>query len=135
MTKPYSLSIVAPERTIVEDRAVSLIAPAVTGYMGVWHGHQPMIVELGPGLVEYIGADNQRHFVSVTGGFMEVTGDAVIILADGGERAEEIDLRAAEEALERARRALRGESSDMTVSEAKVELERALARVKAARRS
>ncbi len=134
MAKDFQLSIVAPDRTIAEMRAESLIAPGVQGYLGVMAGHVPAIVALKAGLIEYIeSATSQRHYVSTSGGFMDIGPDSVIVLADNAALAKDIDVKEAEAALERARAALRGENSEMTSAEATEELELAMARIRASK--
>jgi len=129
----FHLSVVAPDRTVVADEVQSLIAPAHDGYLGVMRGHLPMIVALKPGLLEYRVTSGDRDFVAISGGFMEVGGDRVTVLADQADLASEIDLRETEAMLERARRALRGEDSSMTSDQAAREIEIATNRIKAAR--
>ncbi|MCB8932171.1 MAG: F0F1 ATP synthase subunit epsilon [Fimbriimonadaceae bacterium] len=133
MANAFTLSIVAPDRSVVETDVTTLIAPGAQGYFGVLHGHLPMVAALKAGLIEYEDMQGQRHTVAVSGGFAEVTGAKVTILADAAERASEIDLARAEHALEEARKALRGESSGTTSREARQELERAMNRIRAAK--
>lgn len=133
MASQFKLSVVAPDRTIAEVQAQSLIAPGVEGYIGVLAGHVPLIVALRTGLIEFVDANNQRHYVATSGGFMDVGPDAVIVLADNAEMAKDIDIKAAEAALEKARAALRGENSEMPSSQAAEELELAMMRIKAAK--
>jgi F-type H+-transporting ATPase subunit epsilon len=133
MANTFKLSVVAPDRTVTEGEVTSIVAPGVNGYVGILAGHVPMIMALRPGILEYLGVDNQRHFVSIGGGFMEVNQTAAVVLAEQAQHSNEIDLKEAEEQLEKARKALRGESADMSREEAQEELERAMARVKAAR--
>jgi F-type H+-transporting ATPase subunit epsilon len=135
VSKPYKLSVVAPDRTVYEDTVQSAIVPAEFGYMGVLADHAPTIVALKPGIVEYIDAANQTHFVSISGGFLEVSGGGAIVLASTAEKASDIDVSRAEKALEEARRALRGEVSGVTTQQATEELERAMVRIKAAKRN
>jgi len=134
VAKPFKLSVVAPDRTVFEDMVHSAIVPGVNGYLGVLADHEPSIVALKTGVVEYIDLNDQRHSVSISGGFLEVGGTSAIVLADTAERATEIDIARAERALEEARRALRGEDTTVTSAQAAAELERAMNRVKAAKR-
>jgi F-type H+-transporting ATPase subunit epsilon len=134
MARDFQLSIVAPDRSVVEDMAVSVVAPGVEGYFGVLAGHLPMVAALRPGIVEYLDTKNQRNHVAIGGGFAEVSGERLTILADSAALATEIDVKEEEMLLERARKALRGEDSDMSSSEATVEIERAMARIRAAKR-
>lgn len=134
MAKDFSLSVVAPDRSVVDERAVSVIAPGVNGYFGVLAGHLPMVAALRAGIVEFLDTKNQRHSIAIGGGFAEVSGERLTILADSAARATEIDIKAEEARLERARRAMRGEDSEMSSSEAVQELEQAMARIRTAAR-
>lgn len=134
MARPFKLSVVAPDRTVVEDQVTSLVVPSHDGYLGILAGHMPMIIQLRVGLIEYRDLSDQAHFVSIHGGFLEIDGESAIVLADAAQKASEIDVREAEEALESARRAARGETSSMTTQEAAIEIERAMTRIKLAQR-
>ena len=133
MAKTFKLSVVAPDRVVFEDTVNSTVLPGTEGYLGVMAGHEPMILALRPGVLEYKDTGDQRHYVSVDGGFAEVSGARVIVLADNARRASEIDVAENEKLLEEARKALRGEESSMNSSEAQAEVDRALARLRAAR--
>lgn len=133
MSKAIKLSIVAPDRSVVDEPVASVIAPGSEGYFGVLVGHVPMVVGLKAGLVEFLDESGQHHYVTVSGGFAEVGPDRVNILADAAERAQEIDVDRAERALDNARKALRGEVSGTTSEEATAELERAVNRLRGAK--
>ncbi|MEI7986765.1 MAG: ATP synthase F1 subunit epsilon [Armatimonadota bacterium] len=133
MAAEFSLAVVAPDREVVSASAVSIVAPGVDGYFGVWAGHVPVVSALKAGILEYIDGSNIRHHVYVGGGFVQVGSDSVTVLADEARYASDLDVSEAEKALEEARKALRGEDSTMTQPEALMELDRATARVKAAR--
>lgn len=133
MANTFKLSIVSPEKTVYEGVVESIIAPAQLGYMGVLAHHQPMIVALKPGILEYLNPDGYRSYVVVGGGFMEVGESGAIVLADEAERAEEVDEAKAREALDQARLALKGEASSMTSEQAAAEIEKAMNRIRAAR--
>ncbi len=131
----FNLSVVAPDRTIFEGEVEAVVAPGVEGYFGIMSRHEPLIAALETGVVEYHDKNNLRHFISITGGFLEVSGESVIILASSGELANEIDIREAEQALDEARRALRGESTELTTSEAQEQLRRSMTRIKVAQKN
>lgn len=133
MAREFKLSVVAPDRTVVEQSVQSLIAPAVEGYMGVLAGHVPMIVALKPGIVEYKDSGGQTKHVAIGGGFLEVSGESAIVLADSARLAHEIDVKEEEERLESARRALRGEATGMSQEEATLEVDLAISRIRAAK--
>ena len=129
----FTLSIVAPDRLVLEEPADSVILPGMVGYFGVQHGHEPIISALKSGYIEYRDAHGQRHFIAVSGGFAEVTAEKVSVLADTAERSTEIDVATAEADLERARQALRGEQTTLHREQAVQEIERATARIKVAK--
>src|SRR3954462_5567663 len=100
MAADFTLSVVAPDRSVVEDRATSVVAPGTEGYFGVMAGHVAPIAGRKPGVPEYLDGHNQRHFVYTGGGFAEVTGSHVTILADEASLAQDIDVSDAERRLE-----------------------------------
>ena len=65
MAAEFSLAVVAPDREVVSASAVSIVAPGVDGYFGVWAGHVPVVSALKPGILEYIDGSNIRHHVYV----------------------------------------------------------------------
>ncbi len=133
MASSFKLSIVAPDRTVFEDMVTAVVAPGHEGYLGVLAHHEPMIVALRTGILEYVDMDDQRNHVWIGGGFLEVSQNEVIVLAEGAERSTDIDVERAQKALDEARRALRGEVSGVTREAAASELERAMTRIKVAR--
>ena len=133
MAKEFTLSVVAPDREVVAEKVTSVVAPGTSGYFGVMADHLPLVAGLKPGLLEYLDANSQRNFVYVGGGFVEIRDNRMTVLADEAARAKDIDLSRAESDLEDARRALRGEDSDMNEQEAVQEVEKAIQRIRAAR--
>lgn len=133
MAKNFRLSVVAPDRTVFEDMVSSVVLPGTEGYLGVFADHEPMIVALKAGVLEYRDANDSRSYVGIDGGFAELGSGRVIILADNARLAKEIDVRESERRLEEARKALRGEDSTMSTEEAQQEVEIALAHLRAAR--
>jgi F-type H+-transporting ATPase subunit epsilon len=133
MATTFTLSIVAPDREVASVSAVSIVAPGVDGYFGVMAGHVPIVSALKPGLLEYVDESNARHFVYVGGGFVQVDSGKITVLADEARRANDVDAIEAEKHLEEARKALRGEPSTVNSEDAMLEIERATARMRAAR--
>src|SRR5262245_27610174 len=101
----FHLEVVTPDRVVLEDEATELVAPGVEGYLGVMANHAPMVTELGVGELRYTDTHRQQHRLAVSGGFMQVGGNRTTVLADSAERAEEINVARAREALDRARQA------------------------------
>lgn len=86
-----TLTIVTPDREVVRDEVVSLVlAPSIDGQVGILPGHAPLVTSLAAGTLE-IRRDGSSGYLSVTGGFMEVMNDKVVVLAEASEYAEDID--------------------------------------------
>jgi F-type H+-transporting ATPase subunit epsilon len=103
---PFRLSIVTPERPVVDLEVESVRVPGQEGEFGVLASHEPFLAPLAAGVVEYV-ASGVEHRVAVSGGFAEVTQAHVTLLARTAEPAEEIDAERAETARARADHALR----------------------------
>ena len=126
------LDIVTAERSVYSDDVDIVLAPGVVGQLGVLPHHTPLMTMLQPGeLIARKGGD--EFSLAVSGGFLEVRPDRVIVLADSAERAEEIDIARAEEAKKRAEQLLT-ESYLPGVDAARVEaaLRRSLIRIRVA---
>ena len=130
--------LATPTRMLISADVEEVVAPGTEGYFGVWPGHAPFLTTLGSGKVCYkTGRDEQC--LAVSGGFAEVTGERVIILAETAELPEEIDVARAQRAKERAELRLSGKSPHGTPEEidytrAMAALTRAVARLMTAGR-
>ncbi len=78
---PLHLRVVTPVRPIVEVDADTVVCPGSEGQFGVLPGHEPFLAPLAAGNLEWDERGRRRR-VSIGGGFAQVTGDAVVILAD-----------------------------------------------------
>ncbi|HVN04080.1 MAG TPA: F0F1 ATP synthase subunit epsilon [Bryobacteraceae bacterium] len=101
MAEALSLEIVTPERLVVREEVTAVQAPAANGYLGILPGHASLLTELGTGFLNF-EAGGKRWFLAVHGGYLEVLDDHVRVLADGAERAEEIDIERAREDMRKA---------------------------------
>jgi len=115
-----------------------VVAPGTEGYFGVWPGHAPFLTTLGSGEVCY-KTGRVEQCLAVSGGFAEVTGERVIILAETAELSEEIDVARAQRAKQRAELRLSGKSpvgmsEDIDYTRALAALARAVARLMTAGR-
>jgi F-type H+-transporting ATPase subunit epsilon len=127
------LEVVTPERTVLEDDADIVIARGAEGDLGILHGHEPLITPLATGELFY-RADGEEHHLAVSGGFLEVRPDKVVVLADVAERSEEIDRQRAEQARERAESRLAETRGTELEAQAAAELQKALLRLRVAGR-
>lgn len=126
------IEVITPERTVLWDRAESIIAPAVDGYVGIQANHAPMVAGLKAGVLFYGPVGDEKRRMAISGGFLEVVDNHVTVLADTGELADEIDVERAEAAYRRAEKRLRDFTSDVDRIRAEFALNRAIARLQAA---
>jgi len=124
------VEIVTPDRALLSEEVVSIIAPGVEGYLGVLANHAPLVTELNVGVLRIRYPDDTEENVAVSGGFMEVANNRVLVLADAAERPQDIDIQRAKEALLRARRRLQDPTMDR--ERARAALERAINRLRVA---
>ena len=128
--------VTAERRVVIEEDVDMLVAPASEGDVGILPRHAPLLTTLRPGTLK-IKKDGAETDLAVSGGFLQVNQNRVLILADTAERAEEIDEQRAEEARRRAETALteaaRG-GSPAQVEAARATLRRELVRLNVVRR-
>jgi F-type H+-transporting ATPase subunit epsilon len=127
------LEVVTPERVVSQDDVEIVIARGIEGDLGILHGHEPMITPLDIGELMYRIDGEERH-LAIAGGFLEVTPDKVVVLADVAERSEEIDRQRAEEARARAEAALTEHHGTELEASAAAALQKALVRLRVAER-
>src|SRR5207248_664549 len=126
MADTFELEVATPERLIVRERVREAQIPAENGYIGVLPGHAPLLSKLTTGDMSFVTAgDEHRHHLAIHGGFVEVLPEHVRVLADLGERAEEIDVARAQEALKRAQQRLANPSLGVDVARALYAMHRA----------
>jgi len=122
------LDIVTAEGVVYSNEVDVVVAPGIEGQLGILPHHAPLMTTLQPGELR-VRKGGEEFSLAISGGFLEVRPDRVIILADAAERAEEIDVRRAEEAKRRAEERLRQPTPEVDVAEAEAALHRALARL------
>jgi len=89
--------IVTQDRLLYEGEVDIVVAPGTEGELGILPNHAPLLTTLGYGVLRIRRGESEQVF-TIAGGFMEVRPDSVTILADVGERIEEIDEARAEQA-------------------------------------
>lgn len=83
--------IATPERVVYKNQVRQVTLPAIEGEITILPSHVPLITLLKPGVVVIHSADDQIEYLAVQGGFVEVSVNKVVILADTAEMASEID--------------------------------------------
>jgi len=127
----FRLEIVTAERMVYSEDVSALVAWGVEGQLGILPHHAPLMTMLQPGDI-LIRKEKEEEFFAISGGFLEVRPDKVIILADACERADEIDIARAEEAKKRAQETMKAAPLSVDAAAAEAALRRSLARLKAA---
>jgi F-type H+-transporting ATPase subunit epsilon len=130
MSKTFQLQVVAPDKPALSQEATLVVLPGEVGEFGVMAQHMALLSTLKPGTLKIVkGQETELYFVS--GGFAEVNQSSVIVLAEEYERADEIDVEAAQKAKKRAEEQLVNEDK-IDDEAAKQTLARAVARLKVA---
>jgi F-type H+-transporting ATPase subunit epsilon len=105
--KLIKFEIVTPERTVLKETIKQLTVPTKAGEIAILPDHIPLIATINPGVIILKRKDDSPEVLSVSGGFVEVLKNKVVILADTAEMAEEIDIERAEEARKRAEQTMK----------------------------
>jgi F-type H+-transporting ATPase subunit epsilon len=134
MADTFEFEIVTPEKLVVRDVAEEMQIPGKNGYLGILPGHAPLITELAVGEISYRN-QGYTHRLAVAWGFAEVLPSKVTVLAETAERADEINVRRAEEAKQRAEERLKSADPNTDFDRAEQALQRADARLQVAGKS
>lgn len=127
--------IVTPERTVFEDSVDQITLPTTDGEVTILPNHRSYIASLKTGeLMTKKG--KEETFIYVSGGFIEFHNNELVVLADAAERAEEIDIKLAEEAKKRAEEIKQQKITldDTEYARVAAAIERESARIKVARK-
>lgn len=96
------VEVVTGEREVLVENDVDMVvAPGIEGQLGILPQHAALVTTLVPGELRIVKGGSEEH-LAVSGGFLQVGPDRVMVLADTAERSEEIDVARAEEARRRA---------------------------------
>lgn len=131
MANKINLEVITPEKLALRESVDEVVLPGLTGELGILPDHEPLITQLKTGVLTYRQSGSQQR-LHVSGGFAEVLGDKVSVLADVAEKPEEIDVARAREALDRAEKRLNGSGADVDVERAELKKERARTRIQLA---
>ncbi len=127
----FRLELVTAERMVYSDDVDMVIAWGTEGQLGILPLHAPLMTMLQPGEL-VVKKNDEEAYLAVTGGFMEVRPDKVIILADACERADEIDIARAQEARRRASELMKVPPAEVDLATAEAALRRSMVRLKVA---
>ncbi len=127
------LDIVTAEGVVYSEEVDVVVAPGIEGQLGILPHHAPLMTTLQVGELR-VRKGGEEFSLAISGGFLEVRPDRVIVLADAAERAEEIDISRAEEAKRRAEEWLSGHAPEVDMAQAEAALHRSITRLKVAER-
>jgi F-type H+-transporting ATPase subunit epsilon len=129
MAKTFHLEIIATDRLFFSGEVEHLVITAIDGLIGIMAGHEPLVTCLPTGELKYV-VNGEWKYAAISEGFIQVMPDSSIILAETCELPEEIDIKRAQEARERAEELLRQKQSIKEYYETQAALNRAMNRLK-----
>ena len=128
------LEIVTPDRTLVTEQVDEVQVPGAEGYFGVLPGHAPLLASLHVGELWY-RQGQEKHYLAIAFGFVEVLPDKVTILARIAEREQDIDMARAEAAMARAEQRIGEPRTDIDFERARIAMMKSLIRLQVASRA
>lgn len=135
---PLRCRVLTPRNAVFDEYVESVRVRTVAGDLEIFPRFEPTIAPLAVGVMVARGNDGSETRLAVHGGYMDMNGKALVILADSAEIGDEIDVERARQALERARAALAGLTSDnadsvkIDIDRAKLAIVRAMTRLQVA---
>lgn len=129
----FNLEIVATDKIFYQGPCESLVFPGLDGEHGILARHESMVAAVRAGELRYT-VNGEMKAAAVGDGFVEVLPDRVVVISDFAERPEEIDIKRAERAKERAEERIRLKKSEREYVHSQAALSRAMARLKVSQR-
>jgi F-type H+-transporting ATPase subunit epsilon len=124
----FLLEIVTPERKVYAEQVNMIVVKGVAGELGILPHHIPLVTPLKVAPV-HIKQGNTDEYIAVSGGFMEVGKDKVIILAESAERPGDIDVERAKAAKARAQGRMSDKAEHIDFHRAEIALQKAAMRI------
>lgn len=136
MPDALSFEIVTPEGLKFQEDVYQVSLPTDQGYIGILPNHIPLITIITPGVITIHKHKDQGYEASqqlaTAGGFVDIDGKRVRLLADSAERAEDIDEEKAKAAFEQAKQMHRQAKDALTLKQAMTFINQETARLKVA---
>jgi F-type H+-transporting ATPase subunit epsilon len=130
-----NFELTTPERVVYQAKARQVTLPTSEGEITVLPGHVPLVAPVEAGELRVVAEDGSDILMAVSGGFVTVKPDGIVVLADTAERGEELELAAIEEAKRKAEALLKEKITDAErFADTTAHLARELARLKVARK-
>ena len=135
--KQITCQIVSAEAQIFDGHVAMLVATAIAGELGILPGHAPLLTQLVPGPIRLVFSQEKEEIFYVSGGFIEVQPDMILVLADTVLRSEEINVQTVERAKNQALQSVQkqDQDTDFDYSLAKSTLAESLAQLRTLQKS
>lgn len=131
-----TFQLITPERLVFEEEIYEAIIPTKEGQIAVLPDHKNLITLISPGILSLRRKsndnDDQLEHVAISGGFVEIGGNKVKVLADSADRSDEIDDLEAHQARQKALELKNKSEDDVSLADATALLERSIAQLKLA---
>lgn len=124
----FKTSLLTPSGPLFDGQVISVNVPGTEGDFQILHNHAALMSSLDIGVARIKAEDNSVKEYFVSGGFVEVNNNEVIILAEAAESSDSIDVERAKASKERAEIRLKESGIDRTRAE--TSLKRAMNRLK-----
>ena len=106
MPDAFPVQLVSPEQVLFDGEAEMVVCRPVEGAIAFLNGHVPYLGALADDEVRMILPGEGEEAAAVHGGFVQMTGDHLVVLSDLAELKEQIDVGRAETAKRRAEETL-----------------------------
>ena len=126
-----TLEIITPEKVVYKDEVDEVVAPTINGEIAILPNHVDLLTQVSPGELIVKKGSNQQY-LAITGGFLEVFGNKISILADYAIKAQDIEVARAQEAKRRAEKLMEEKTSDNDLRIAQGEMIKAILELKVA---
>src|SRR5258706_3690997 len=127
------VQVVTSEKTLVDEEVDEIVVPTVTGEIAILPHHVPLVTQIAPGEL-ILKSHGKNESFAIVGGFLEVSGKNVSILADYAVHGNDVSVVNAEEARARAEKAMKEHKSGEDFALAQGEFLKAIAELKVAKR-
>jgi len=130
--KIINLEIITPMRVVFKGEVTSFSAPGEMGGFQVLYNHAPLLSSLKIGGVKIKKTGGSESHYAISGGFVKVRENHILLLAETAERLDEIDIERAKASRDRAKKRMAERKPDIDFKRARLAFYRAINRLKIA---
>ena len=123
------LDLITPEKIVLQEEVDSITLPTANGELTILPEHENLVSQVGTGEMHYVKS-GKDYLYALTGGFLEINGSNVNVMAQHAIKAEDIQLAKAKEAKEKAEKLMKEKLSEHDMKVAEGELRKALLELK-----